>query len=127
MTVLVVTSTTLAAATLFVAMRLVSRVGIVKHTTWDDYVIVLGWALAFACSFATAYATGKGLGMVDADIKVEWKGSLIRCEYVLSVLYVRISRHFLVGGGLDGHAEGRGELGLTISRIRRLRPSSPVF
>lgn len=96
-TVLVVTSTTLAIATLAVAMRLVSRMGIVKHTTWDDYVIVLGWAIAFACSFAIAYATRKGLGMWDVDIKEEWKGSLIRCQYVFTVLYVRISRH-LVGG-----------------------------
>lgn len=41
--VLVVTTTTLAIATLFVASRLVSRIAIVRRTAWDDYFIVLGW------------------------------------------------------------------------------------
>jgi hypothetical protein len=30
-------------ASLFVAARLVSRFGIVKHRGWDDYLIVLAW------------------------------------------------------------------------------------
>lgn len=41
--VLVVTTTTLAIATIFVAARLVSRLVIVRRVTWDDYLIVLGW------------------------------------------------------------------------------------
>jgi hypothetical protein len=41
--VLVVTSTSLAIATIFVAARLVSRIGIVRRVSWDDYLIVVGW------------------------------------------------------------------------------------
>ena len=46
--VLVVTSTTLGIATLFVASRLVSRIAIVRRTAWDDYFIVLGWVRTYA-------------------------------------------------------------------------------
>lgn len=87
-TVLSVTVTTLCIASVFVAARMVSRLGIVKHTTWDDYTIILAWAIAFGSSFAIAYGTGKGLGKVDADIKPSWEGALMRCEYAFSILYV---------------------------------------
>ena len=41
--VLVGTTTTLAIATIFVAARLVSRIAIVRRTSWDDYFIIIGW------------------------------------------------------------------------------------
>lgn len=46
--VLVVTTTTLAIATTFVASRLVSRIAIVRRTGWDDYFIVFGWVCIWA-------------------------------------------------------------------------------
>lgn len=90
--VLSVTVTTLCIATVFVAARMLSRIAIVKHTTWDDHVIVLAWAIAFGAAFSIAYATSKGLGRHDVDIREEWFGTLKRCEYVFSVLYVCIPR-----------------------------------
>lgn len=86
--VLSVTVSTLCLATLFVVARMISRIGIVKHTTWDDYTILAAWAVAFGSSFAIAYGTGKGLGKVDAEIKASWEGALMRCEYAFSILYV---------------------------------------
>jgi len=91
-TVLIVTVTTLCIATVFVAARMLSRIAIVKHTTPDDYIIVLAWVIAFGAAFAIAYGTGKGLGRRDADIREEWLGTLKRCEYAFSVLYVCIPR-----------------------------------
>jgi hypothetical protein len=41
--VLVVTTTTFVLATVFVVARLVSRFGIVKNNTWDDWFIILAW------------------------------------------------------------------------------------
>lgn len=96
--VLVVTSTSLAIATIFVAPRLVSRIGIVKRVLWDDYLIVVGWVcplfrirvdeefpcvrpsaknrpcyiIAFGLTFSAAYATSKGLGLHNANIPNEW-------------------------------------------------------
>jgi hypothetical protein len=41
--VLVGSSTTLAIATVFIVARLVSRVIIVRRTSWDDYFIIVAW------------------------------------------------------------------------------------
>jgi len=41
--VLAVTTTTLVTASVFVGLRLVSRIAIVKNVTWDDHFIVLAW------------------------------------------------------------------------------------
>lgn len=42
-TVLAVTAAMIVLATIFVFFRLVSRIGIVKKVTWDDYFILLAW------------------------------------------------------------------------------------
>lgn len=44
--VLTITVTFLVVSTLFVVLRLVSRIGIVKKVTWDDHFIVLAWVRA---------------------------------------------------------------------------------
>jgi len=41
--VLIVTIILLVLATLFVALRMVSRIGIVKRVTVDDYFMLLAW------------------------------------------------------------------------------------
>ena len=41
--VLVVTTTTFVLATVFVCARLVSRFGILRSRTADDYVMILAW------------------------------------------------------------------------------------
>jgi hypothetical protein len=41
--VFIVTTTTFVLATVFVAARLVSRFGILKHRTADDWFIILSW------------------------------------------------------------------------------------
>lgn len=39
----VVTTTTFILATLFVIARLISRFGILKHRTADDWIMILAW------------------------------------------------------------------------------------
>ncbi|KAI1258607.1 fucose permease [Xylariaceae sp. FL1019] len=85
--VFVVTTATLALATVFVAARLVCRVFIVRHVSWDDYFIIVAWLLAFGLSFAIDYGTTKGLGRHDADISSGNWDSLRRSEYTFTVLY----------------------------------------
>jgi hypothetical protein len=45
--VLAVTTTTLVVASVFVGLRLVSRIAIVRNVTLDDYFIVLSWVRFF--------------------------------------------------------------------------------
>lgn len=56
--VLAVTTAFLVASTLFVALRLVSRVGVVKKVSKDDYFIMLAWVssqLSSAAGLAELY------------------------------------------------------------------------
>lgn len=41
--VFIVTTTTFVLASIFVAARLISRFGIIRHKTWDDWFIILAW------------------------------------------------------------------------------------
>ncbi|KAL2867866.1 putative MFS monosaccharide transporter [Aspergillus lucknowensis] len=74
-------------ATIFVALRFVSRIWIVRRLTLPDYLMLLAWLLDFAFSFALFYATKKGLGLHDVDIPVDNRGSLSRANYAFTVLY----------------------------------------
>lgn len=88
--VFAVTTATLALSTLFVAARMVSRVGIVRRTAWDDYMIVLAWLLALFLSLSIDLGTVHGLGRHDEDIEPGKEAGLRMAEYVFSILYVRI-------------------------------------
>jgi hypothetical protein len=94
-TILIVTIVTVSVATVLIAGRLISRAVIVKHITFDDYLIVIGWILSLGASVVAVFATGKGLGKPDARIKDEWVLPLKKCIYAFSVLYVRISTKVL--------------------------------
>jgi hypothetical protein len=89
--VLAVATATLVLCSVFVAARLVCRIGIVRRVSWDDYTIVLAWFLAFGLTFTIDLGTRKGLGRHDANIDPDDRGSLRRCEYVFSILYVGFS------------------------------------
>ena len=41
--VLAVTTALLVASSVFVVLRIISRMGIVKRISWDDYFIILAW------------------------------------------------------------------------------------
>ena len=60
-TVLTVTIIMLALSTVFVAVRMISRVGVVKKVSSDDYAIVLAWvsppSTAHPCAILTRYSS----------------------------------------------------------------------
>ncbi|TLD18831.1 MFS general substrate transporter [Venturia nashicola] len=87
--VLIVTVIMMALATIFVLLRMVSRIGIVKRVTLDDYFMMVAWVIAFGLSFAICYGTRYGLGRHQIDIPEDWNSPLKKSEYVFSVLYVR--------------------------------------
>lgn len=90
-TVFAVTTATLALATLFVAARMVSRVGILRRTACDDYLMVLAWLIAVFLSLSIVLGTKRGLGRHDGDIPPENQLQLKMSQYVFSILYVGIS------------------------------------
>ncbi|QDS76310.1 hypothetical protein FKW77_002344 [Venturia effusa] len=85
--VLTVTVIMMVLATVFVLLRMISRVGIVKRVTLDDYFMMLAWVMAFGLSFAICYGTKYGLGRHQVDIPSEWNSTLKKSEYAFSVLY----------------------------------------
>ncbi|TRX95825.1 hypothetical protein FHL15_003379 [Xylaria flabelliformis] len=103
--VFAVTTGTLALATVFVCARLACRTFIVRQVSWDDYFIIIAWALAFGLSFAIDYGTAKGLGRHDADISADNWDPLRRSEYTFTnpalmafktsilVFYLRLSKN----------------------------------
>ncbi|KAI9829119.1 MAG: hypothetical protein M1832_000142 [Thelocarpon impressellum] len=85
--VLAVTTAVVVASSLFVLLRFISRVAIVRRVSWDDYFMALAWVIAFGLSFSICYGTSRGLGRHDVDIPPEWQYSLTRAQYAFSVLY----------------------------------------
>lgn len=86
-TVLVVVIIMLCVSTVFVALRLVSRIGIVKRVSNDDYAIILAWLIAFGFSFSICYGTTVGLGRHEANVEPQDHMPLKKAEYAFSVLY----------------------------------------
>ncbi|PTU17363.1 hypothetical protein P175DRAFT_0446233 [Aspergillus ochraceoroseus IBT 24754] len=93
--VLVVSITFFVLASIFVALRFVSRIWIVRRLALHDYLMLLAWLIDFGFSFALFYATGKGLGLHDADIPVHDRASLSRANYAFTVLYSSILVFYL--------------------------------
>jgi len=85
--VLGVSAATLALCSLFVGLRLISRLAIMHKAGWDDYTMVAAWLLAFGASFSICYGTTKGLGRRQENIPPEWLTSMKQSAYVFSVLY----------------------------------------
>ena len=81
----------LALATLFVAARLTSRVGILRRAGSDDYSLVLAWLIAVLLSLAVCLGAKRGLGRHDSDVDPASLAGLRMSEYVFSILYVCIA------------------------------------
>jgi hypothetical protein len=82
----------LGVATIFIALRLVSRIFVARKITLSDYVMVVGWALACSLSVAIFIATANGLGLQEEDVRPEWEQPLAKAQYAFMVLYVGLPR-----------------------------------
>ncbi|KAL4809081.1 major facilitator superfamily domain-containing protein [Aspergillus unguis] len=85
--VLVVSIVFFILASIFVALRFVSRIWIVRRLALHDYLMLLAWVINFGFSFALFYATSQGLGLHDVDIPVAQRANLSRANYAFTVLY----------------------------------------
>ncbi|KUL84277.1 hypothetical protein ZTR_07565 [Talaromyces verruculosus] len=84
---LVVTIVVFVLASVFVALRFVSRVGVVRKVVSHDYLILLAWAIDFGFVFAVCYGTTKGLGLHQQNVPLSSNTALNTSEYVANVLY----------------------------------------
>ncbi|KAK0671757.1 major facilitator superfamily domain-containing protein [Cercophora samala] len=85
--VLAVTAATLILASVFVAARMVSRIGIVRRFGADDYIIVLAWLITLFLSLSIIFGTKRGLGRHGDQVEAWEMPGLRMCEYVFSILY----------------------------------------
>ncbi|KAK3377849.1 major facilitator superfamily domain-containing protein [Podospora didyma] len=85
--VFAITTATSVLAVAFVAARLVSRAGIVRKVSLDDYMILLAMLIALFMSIAINVGTTRGLGRHDANIDPNDEPGLRMCEYLFSILY----------------------------------------
>ncbi|KAI9725607.1 MAG: hypothetical protein M1834_009762 [Cirrosporium novae-zelandiae] len=85
--VFVVTVALFAVATVFVFLRMLSRIRVVRRVSYDDYFMVLAWMLGFGIAFSICYGTSVGLGRHEVDVRPEWESSLKKSEFAFSVLY----------------------------------------
>lgn len=85
--VFIVTTISLVLASIFIFARLLSRLFIVRRVILEDFLIFVGWAIAFVLSFLIDFSTHRGLGRHDVAILDKWKPSLQKCEYAFAVLY----------------------------------------
>ncbi|KAL8750506.1 MAG: hypothetical protein Q9199_007020 [Rusavskia elegans] len=85
--VLAVTVALFVAATFAVILRFVSRIGIVKRISADDYAMIVAWLIAFGLSFSICYGTSVGLGRHEANVREEDHAPLRKSQYAFLVLY----------------------------------------
>ncbi|RDW59292.1 putative MFS monosaccharide transporter [Aspergillus mulundensis] len=85
--VLVVSIVFFSLATIFVALRFVSRIWIVRRLALHDYLMLVAWLIDLGFSTALFYATKQGLGLHDVDIPVASRSALSSANYAFTVLY----------------------------------------
>ncbi|CRG85501.1 Glucose/galactose transporter [Talaromyces islandicus] len=84
---LVVTIVFFVLASVFVALRFVSRVGVVRKVAAHDYLMLVAWIIDFGFVFAICYGTTQGLGLHQTDVPPQSNVALNTAEYVANVLY----------------------------------------
>ena len=87
MATLVISAVFLVVATIFMALRLVSRIFVAQKVTLSDYMMFVGWALVYTLSVVIFNIIANGLG-VREGVWLYWKALLAKIEYAFTVLYI---------------------------------------
>lgn len=85
------TIVTIIMAFVFLALRMISRIFITRRTSWDDYLMVIAWLIAFGGALTVLLSVEKGFGLMDVILDPKSIPSLKKFGYAYSILYVRIS------------------------------------
>ncbi|KAJ5570470.1 Major facilitator superfamily domain general substrate transporter [Penicillium hispanicum] len=74
-------------ASIFVVLRFISRVFVVRKVGLHDYLMLVAWVVDFGFSFSLFYATKNGLGLHSRDVLPENEATLNKANYAFTVLY----------------------------------------
>lgn len=86
-TTLAVTIFMLVVCIVFVGLRMLSRVAIVKKVTIDDYFMLLAWVITVGLCTSICLGTVNGLGRHETHVPDSWQPALRKSNYAFSVLY----------------------------------------
>ncbi|RSH80818.1 hypothetical protein EHS25_006987 [Saitozyma podzolica] len=85
--VFVVTLVLIIFATVFTVLRLMSKWGVTRKATSDDFVAIVAWVFAVGVAVSIMIGTQVGLGAPDSEILPQWYNPLRRCAYAFTILY----------------------------------------
>ncbi|KAK4867420.1 hypothetical protein LT330_000930 [Penicillium expansum] len=74
-------------ATIFVALRFISRIFMVRKIALHDWLMLVAWIIDFGFSFSLFFAVRNGLGLHSSDIKPEDQLAFNKANYAFTVLY----------------------------------------
>ncbi|KAJ5867443.1 hypothetical protein N7534_001996 [Penicillium rubens] len=74
-------------ASIFVALRFISRIFVVRKIGLHDWLMLVAWLIDFGFSFSLFYAVQNGLGLHSDDIKPEDGLAFNKANYAFTVLY----------------------------------------
>ncbi|KAJ5608302.1 hypothetical protein N7537_004921 [Penicillium hordei] len=74
-------------ASIFVALRFISRIFVVRKIGLHDWLMLVAWIIDFGFSFSLFFAVRKGLGLHSSDIKPEDELAFNKANYAFTVLY----------------------------------------
>lgn len=86
-TTLAVTIAMLVLCTIFVALRMLSRVALIKKVSVDDYFMLLAWVITVGLCASICIGTRYGLGRHERQIPASWQPALRKSGYAFSVMY----------------------------------------
>ncbi|CAG8364481.1 unnamed protein product [Penicillium salamii] len=82
-----VSITFFALATIFVLLRFISRIFVVRKIGLHDWLMLVAWMIDFGFSFSLFFSVQKGLGLHSSDIKPEDELAFNKANYAFTVLY----------------------------------------
>ncbi|KAJ5963480.1 Major facilitator superfamily domain general substrate transporter [Penicillium vulpinum] len=74
-------------ATIFVALRFISRIFVVRKIGLHDWLMLVAWIIDFGFSFSLFFAVQKGLGLHSSDVRSEDELAFNKANYAFTVLY----------------------------------------
>ncbi|KAJ5787286.1 Major facilitator superfamily domain general substrate transporter [Penicillium paradoxum] len=74
-------------ASIFVALRFISRIFVVRKIGLHDWLMLVAWFIDFGFSFSLFYSVRKGLGLHSTELRPEDEPAFNKANYAFTVLY----------------------------------------
>ncbi|OGE50379.1 hypothetical protein PENARI_c017G08759 [Penicillium arizonense] len=74
-------------ASIFIALRFISRIFVVRKIGLHDWLMLVAWIIDFGFSFSLFFSVQKGLGLHSTQIRPEDELAFNKANYAFTVLY----------------------------------------